>query len=61
MFLKVLLFFFIVVFIIYLFYLFIEKMYDKGVFCFLVILLIYIIFFGGIGFGVYKLYFIFVE
>ncbi|PFQ84471.1 AI-2E family transporter [Priestia megaterium] len=61
MFLKALLPFFIAAFITYLLHPLIEKTHDKGVPRPLAILLIYIIFFGGIGFGAYKSYPIFVE
>lgn len=50
----VIMLFFIVCFIVYLLYFLIEKIYKEGMFCIFVILFIYIFFFGGIGYGIYK-------
>lgn len=46
--------FFIACFIAYLLHPLIEKLYEKGVPRTLAILLIYVLFFGGVGYGVYK-------
>nr|WP_275433272.1 AI-2E family transporter [Priestia flexa] len=54
MFFKAMLPFFIAAFITYLLHPIVEKTHEKGVPRPLAILLIYLIFFGGIGYGIYK-------